>query len=213
MTEIRIVSVSGPFLDPRLASLGLGLVSRGQVMGFLPDAVDGEVTLDLSLVRAIGHELAARDVAQEASFALERAARRRNGRPGDLEGALRSAITAVDESPQPDGEWGPARELLGDDLLARLVGISPASLRRYAAGTRRTPDGVAWRLHVVARILAALLGSYNAYGIRRWFDRPRAALAGRAPAQVIAAAESESDERLLAAVGLAESLVGAAAAA
>lgn len=211
--EIRIVSVQDPFSEACLASLGLALVSRGQVMGFLPEGVDGDVTLDLPLVRAIGDELATRNVAQEPALALGRAAAARNGRADGLEEALRSAISAVDDSPQPEGEWGPARELLGDELLARLVGISPASLRRYAAGTRRTPDETAWRLHVVARILAFLLGSYNAYGIRRWFERRRSALGGRTPAEAIAAAETEDDESLVAVLRLAESLVGAAGAA
>jgi predicted transcriptional regulator len=35
-------------------------------------------------------------------------------------------------------------------MLARLLGISPASVRRYAATTRETPDDVAARLHHIA---------------------------------------------------------------
>ena len=96
------------------------------------------------------------------------------------------------------------------DSLARLVGgVSQSSLRRYASGARQTPDDIAWRLHVVARILAALLGSYNAYGVRRWFERRRSALGGLAPVQVLETAKDEDDELLLTAIGLADDLLGA----
>jgi hypothetical protein len=122
-------------------------------------------------------------------------------------------VEALDASPIPGGEWRPAREVLGDELLARLVGgISPSSLRRYAAGARETPDDVAWRLHVVARLLASLLGSYNDYGVRRWFERRRTALDGKAPAEVLQAADDEGDEHLRRVLALADDLVGAAAA-
>ncbi len=89
------------------------------------------------------------------------------------------------------------RTLLGDSLLAALVGgISPASVRRYAEGTRQTPDGVAWRLHAVARILSGIMGSYNAYGARRWFERPRHALDDTTPLQVFQSALNEDDPSL-----------------
>ncbi len=101
------------------------------------------------------------------------------------------------------------RTLLGDSLLAALVGgISPASVRRYAEGTRQTPDGVAWRLHAVARILSGIMGSYNAYGARRWFERPRHALDDTTPLQVFQSALNEDDPSLQTLFGLAESLLG-----
>jgi len=208
MVALRVVSVEDPLAAPGVVALALRLLWRGQVMGFLPEGVSGDAELDRSLLARIGTELAARGIAQEAALSLAATAD-----PARLETALRRALAAVDDSPQPEGEWESVRELLGDDLLARLVAVSPASLRRYATGARSTPDETAWRLHAVARILAALLGSYNAYGIRRWFERPRAALDGETPAAVIASAASEEDELLLRAVGLAESLVGAADAA
>ena len=126
---------------------------------------------------------------------------------------VRATLEAVDASPRPEGEWGPARDLVGDDLLARLLKVSNSSLRRYAGGDRRTPDDVAWRLHVVARLLASLVGSYNEYGIRRWFERSRRALDGATPADVLEQAPSEDDERLQHVLGLADELTGAAAAA
>jgi uncharacterized protein (DUF2384 family) len=60
-----------------------------------------------------------------------------------------------------------------------------ASLRRYAVGSRPTPDIVAARLHVVARIVAELRGAYSEVGVRRWFERPRSALGGRSPDAVL----------------------------
>ena len=145
-------------------------------MGFCPEAAAGYRRLDAALL----DELAA--CLQTAGVASEPAARLRADIAGRRKARvsaddLRALVEALDASPMPEGEWRPARELLGDELLARLAGgVSQSSLRRYASGARQTPDDIAWRLHVVARILAALLGSYNAYGVRRWFERRRSAL-------------------------------------
>jgi AbrB family looped-hinge helix DNA binding protein len=59
------------------------------------------------------------------------------------------------------------------------------SLRRYASGTRPTPDPVAQRLHLLALIVADLRGAYNDYGIRRWFQRPRPQLGGHSSEDVL----------------------------
>jgi hypothetical protein len=72
-------------------------------------------------------------------------------------------------------------ELFGADRLAELLGISVASLRRYASDQRPTPDVVAARLHLLARIVAELRGAYSEVGVRRWFERPRSPLGGRPP--------------------------------
>ena len=85
----------------------------------------------------------------------------------------------------PDSEWAPLTQALGEELLAQLVGISPSSLLRYAA--RATPDDVAARLHFLALLVADLAGGYNDYGVRRWFTRPRAALGGQAPRDLLGA--------------------------
>ena len=74
---------------------------------------------------------------------------------------------------------------LGQELVARLVGIAPASLRRYATGKARTPDDVAQRLHFLALVTADLTGSYNDLGVRRWFERPRPQLDMKSPAQLL----------------------------
>lgn len=206
------MAVDDPLDEPDLTALCLQLVSRGQVMGFLPRDPAPETRLDLAFIGRIGDCLAATGVAQESALALVRAAEPARWDARRVGEELRRTIDAVDASPQPDGEWGPARDLLGDDLLARLLAISSSSLRRYASRERPTPDEVAWRLHSVSRVLAALIGSYNSYGVRRWFDRERVALDGRAPAELIAGAEAEDDAGIVAVIALAESLAGASSA-
>lgn len=170
-------------------------------MGLLPEGVEGPVRLDAELLRALAAKL------RSAGVATTQASRLETARGKKLTQALEEVVSAVDASPYPEGEWAPARDVLGDDLLAVLVGgISPSSLRRYSAGERETPDEVAWRLHALARIVAALRGSYNAYGIRRWFERRRSQLGERTPGQVLVDAESEDDAQEV--VRLAEALLG-----
>lgn len=107
-------------------------------------------------------------------------------------------------SAYPQGEWNLV-DLLGD-RLADLVGVSVSSMTRYRTGQRVTPDDVALRLHVLAQIVADLSGSYNAYGIRRWFDRPRGALNGRSPGDVLRGAWGPEDEQVVAVRELASAL-------
>jgi hypothetical protein len=119
------------------------------------------------------------------------------------------ARETVDASLRPAAEWAAARKIVGDELLARLLRISTSSVRRYASAERRTPDDVAWRLHAVARLLAVLIGSYDDNGVRRWFQRRRAALDGATPAECLGQADSEDDERVRRLLALAEELIGA----
>ncbi len=208
VVEIRIASVDRPLADqPEAARLGLVLLARAQLMGLLPEGFGEQTRLSLKVLGDVSDELSRHGIARSASVRLA-------SRPDRQEVllALREMLAAIDDSPNPDGEWGPARELLGDELLGRLVSVSAASLRRYASGERRTPDDVAWRLHAVARILSGLVGSYNDYGVRRWFDRPRAALDRATPSEVIRSAASEDDPALGRAIALADDLVGSGAA-
>lgn len=100
--------------------------------------------------------------------------------------ALQRLNDALDASPVPAREWPGLIAILGIDRLARLVGVSPVSVRRYASGARPTPDDVAERLHFLALVVGDLAGAYNDIGIRRWFDRSRAFLGNKSPAQVLA---------------------------
>jgi len=214
MTELQIESIEEPLLESAAAAtLALALVARAQTMGFLPEREGRRVELDRDFLNDLAELLRQQGVAAVATGSLQRATRLEPLDDTDLVAALRATLEAVDASPRPEGEWAPARDVVGDDLLARLLRVSGSSLRRYAGGDRRTPDEVAWRLHVVARLLASLVGSYNEYGIRRWFERSRSALDGATPAEVLEHAESEDDERLQQVLGLADELTGAAAAA
>jgi hypothetical protein len=130
---------------------------------------------------------------------------------GALSGAVEQINDQIEMSPQPAGEWAPVMATLGEDLLAELVGVSVSSVRRYAAGSRPTPQEIAERLHFLALLIADLAGSYNDFGIRRWLNRPRTPLGGRSPASLLG--EFDPDGPDAAAVSrLAASLVGAGSA-
>ena len=86
------------------------------------------------------------------------------------------------------------QHVLGLELLARLLGISESSARRYLSGSRSTPDSVAARLHFLAFVVGDLGGAYNDIGVRRWFDRPRRRLDGSTPAETLGERWSPDDE-------------------
>jgi Protein of unknown function (DUF2384) len=207
MTEIYIESVDEPFShSPHLTRLAFGLVARAQVMSCMPAGVGGVIHLSRPLLEDV------RTCFRTAGIGAMPVVRLPDADEDEIAEVLGGTLAAVDASPYPAGEWQPARDLLDDDLLSRLLDISDSSVRRYAGGSRETPDDVAWRLHVVARVLASLLGSYNEYGVRRWFERPRLALEGRTPADVLRSAEHEEDPGLTRVLELAGALEGAASA-
>jgi hypothetical protein len=92
---------------------------------------------------------------------------------------------ALEESPVPEFEWSRVTDVLGLDLLSRLLGVSQTSIRRYKASARTTPDDIAERLHFLSLIVGDLAGAYNEIGTRQWFDRKRAQLDGRAPSDCL----------------------------
>lgn len=94
-------------------------------------------------------------------------------------------LEALEFSALPEREIDRLAALLGYPRLAELAAVSEPSLRRYAAGERQVPDAVAERVHFLVLVIAILRGSFNEFGIRRWFERPRQALGGRAPADAL----------------------------
>ncbi len=114
-------------------------------------------------------------------------------------------------SPAPSHEWPHLIEVLGIDLLAKLLGLSASSVRRYRNQARTTPDDVAVRLHFLALLVGDLAGAYNDIGIRRWFERPRTALGNRAPAEALAGPWRPTDPDPTTVRELARSLVAAPA--
>jgi len=126
----------------------------------------------------------------------------------ELDQIATAVLHAVGDSPMPAAEWGPLGEVLGDDLAA-LVGVSGSSLARYRSGERTTPDEVAARLHALTLIVSDLSGSYNDFGMRRWFKRSRTALRGRAPAEILRGDWDPQSEDVMSVRELASKLLGA----
>ena len=120
---------------------------------------------------------------------------------GRLDGALAG-------SPVPGRELAALQRVLGPEPLAALLGVSVVSLRRYVAGERPAPDVVAARGHLLALVVSDLAGTYNDTGIRRWFERPRAQLEGRSPAQALGARWDPDDPTAVRVAALAAALVG-----
>lgn len=111
----------------------------------------------------------------------------------EAESLLKLVIAALDSSPAPKFEWPAVSRVIDADQLAPLLNVSVSSLKRYASGERETPDEVAARLHHVALIVGDLAGAYNEVGVRRWFERKRTTLNGRAPAALLAGGWNPDD--------------------
>jgi hypothetical protein len=175
MTKLQIRSIKPPFDDPEATDAAVDVLKAMESMGLLPDDVD-ELTLDV--VRSAATLAAEAGIGESAAASL----RSRVSRPpGYVAAALRELQLALEGSPLPAFEWPAMVELFGVERLAAVLGISVASLRRYAGDQRPTPDLVAARLHVLARIVAELRGAYSEVGVRRWFERVRSQLGGRSP--------------------------------
>ena len=179
-------------------------------MGF----VDGEgepFELTLAGLQDVARRLSEAGIGVEPALGLLNWERTREGASDELLRLIDQLDDALAHSPYPEGEWPHVREVLGDELLGEVLGTSPSSLRRYGSGERETPDDVAWLLHVTARVVADLLGSYNDYGIRRWFERPRSQLEGRAPRDLLRQARTDAhadDAAVQPVLDLAASLAG-----
>lgn len=128
-----------------------------------------------------------------------------------LEKFLARLNEALEESPAPTYEWPRLVEVFGVDQLARLLGISLSSVRRYKDHARTTPDDVAARLHFLALVVGDLAGAYNEIGIRRWLERSRTLLEDRSPAELLTGEWSPNDPGPRKVRDLARSLVAAPA--
>lgn len=206
MRALRIESVFEPFSDPRPGRLAARIVAFMNTIGLLTSPFH---TLDpkswervIASLREAGLLTASPFIGKPRlkRFSLE-----------EFVSELGQLYETIEESPIPVKEWKPMREALGDDLLERLLGISRPSLQRYASGERATPQDVAERLHVLALIVSDLAGTYNEFGIRRWFDRPRAQLGGRWPASMLKHGWRPDEEGARRVRALAASLLGAGA--
>lgn len=181
MSVIHIQSVHDPFDLPDVARVAVTTLARAEAMGLLPE---GEVidTLDFPTLHKVVKGIARAGIGQGV---LPDLAGTRGRDPQHLSATLQRLNDALDASPVPASEWPGLVNILGIDLLARLVGVSTISVRRYASGHRPTPDAVAARLHFLALVVGDLMGAYNDIGIRRWFDRGRTLLSNKTPAQLL----------------------------
>src|ERR671910_3641578 len=151
--KLQIRSVRAPLDDPETAEAAVDGLKAMEAMGLLADDVD-ELTLDV--LRSVATRAAEAGVGESAAASLRSTASRP---PDRAAAALRELQRALEGSPLPAFEWPAMIELFGVERLAELVGVSVASLRRYAADQRPTPDVVAARLHLIARTRSLLGGS------------------------------------------------------
>jgi len=184
MVPIQIHPNAAPLVNRRLHERLLTLLARASAMGVLAGAA---VThLDAQALQRVLSALHKHGLIGAAPVAL--APLLKKG-PAQLDAAtaermadsLEQLVLVLEDSPAPASEWSPMRAVLGDDTLGTLLGVAPASLRRYAAAERTTPQAVAERLHWLAIVVSDLAGSYNDFGMRRWFERPRTQLGGKSP--------------------------------
>jgi uncharacterized protein (DUF2384 family) len=205
MTDIRIESVSSPFTDPRSGTLAARVLAYAATINLLGDSAIR--LLDLKAWKSVLAGLQGAGLGRITP--LRSAAQTMSGK--EFAAEVGRLYEAIEQSPIPQSEWGPMRSLLGDDLLEKLLHASRASIQRYSSGARATPQDVAERLHVLALVASDLSGSYNAFGIRRWFERPRAQLGGRSPAALLRSGWKPEDEPVRRIRSLAAELIGAGA--
>lgn len=205
MQKLRVETVSEPFAgDPELMSVAIDILTLMESMGLLAEEIEIS-RLDADSIEVLARAAGRAGLAPHAVAGLGTAGSR--GRRRAIV-QLRDALRA---SPLPEYEWGAMIATLGIDRLAGLLGVAEASLRRYASGTRTTPDEVAARLHHVAQMVGYLRGGYNDIGIRRWFQRSRQALGGATPEGFLGHDWSPEDDRAQAVLELARALTSSPA--
>lgn len=181
MSRLRITSVGEPVSGhPELTAAAARLVCRAAYLGVLRDGAR-PVSLDRELLLSV-----LGDLADAGMSAADRPAADELSDIHSCRALVDAALQQTERVPMPAGEWPVLLETLGEDLLVRLLDVSPGLLGPYATGRQETPPDVATRLHLLALLAADLAGAYNDVGIRRWFARPRAALGGQAPQHLFA---------------------------
>lgn len=208
MVKIQIHPDSAPSVNRRLHERLLTLLTRASAMGVLAGATVTQI--DAQAVQRVLTALHKQGLIGAAPVAL--APLLKKG-PLLLDAAtaermadsVEQLVAVLDDSPAPASEWAPMRAVFGDEVLGDLLAIAPASLRRYAAAERATPQVTAERLHWLAMVVSDLAGSYNDFGMRRWFERPRTQLGGKSPRALLGArwtpdAKAAHQVRALAAV-------------
>ena len=212
MVKVHEAPDRRPVDRPELRGALIELISKSAAMGLLASAVAtdvGSATLE-KVLKALQTQRLARDAnVHLAPLLRDGVDQLDDSVAAKMEQKVRDLSEALSQSPAPATEWNSMRQTLGDDPLAALVGVSLASLRRYATGERATPQPVAEQLHWIAMVAADLAGSYNEFGIRRWFERPRQQLKGKSPRQLLKANWTPDSPEALKIKELSAALVGA----
>ena len=204
VTMLRFRSAESPFDDPMIAGQAARLLSLAEAVGlWQPGRL--VVVLDGDVFSEALHAIAEAGVATYAPFEWESYAHKSSV---DFVSWMNRVRIAVAESPVPEIELPRLDALFGAGRLAESVGVAESSLRRYVDQIRETPDLVAERAHLLTRIVGDLSGSYNERGVRRWFERPRSQLDGRAPAEILKGDWSPDDPDVVRVAALAGELVG-----
>jgi len=178
---LRLRSTEPPFSDAAVAGQAARLLARAEAIGLWEPAAP-VTTLDAAvfvqaLEAAAAHGIATHAPLDWAVFSEKS--------PEDFATWIRAQRDDISSSPVPELELPLLERLFGTDRLAAAVGVAGSSLRRYASRERSIPDDVGVRLHLLALVVGDLAGSYNERGIRRWFERPRSGLGGRAPRDIL----------------------------
>jgi hypothetical protein len=214
MVPIRIHPDSAPSANRRLHERLLTLLTRASAMGVLAGATVTQI--DAQAVQRVLTALHKQGLIGAAPVALapllkQGPARLDAATAERMADSVEQLVAVLDDSPAPSSEWAPMRAVFGDEALGALLGIAPASLRRYAAAERATPQGTAERLHWLAMVVSDLAGSYNDFGMRRWFERPRTQLGGKSPRALLGARWTPDDKAAQQVRKLAATLSGAPA--
>ena len=183
MTGNRKRTEEDPFRDRESSQLGVEVLTKAEAMGIVGgtavSALDGAVGAvwndALERIRRAGVGRRFRWETPEGDLDRDEFVRR-----------LEQLSEALDASPVPATEGPKLSEILGRDLLARLLDISVVSLRRYLSGARTMPDRVAARLHFLAFVTFHIAGGFTDEGVRLWFDRPHYLLDGSTAAELLA---------------------------
>ncbi len=204
---IQIKSDRRPLDKPAVARLAADTVRKAHAVGLVDEAPDF-AGLTYATVQKVISRVREAGIGAYSAGSLDRTD------PADTEAIvreLRRIEALIEESPLPDTEWPRLLEVVDRDGLAALLDVSASSVSRYERGERQTPDEVAARLHLLALVVGDLAGAYNALGIRRWFERPRTALGGRRPAELLTGDWRPEDEGPASVRALAAALMDAPA--
>lgn len=187
--------------EERLAVLGARLVFLANLLQLVPQSSDRHP--DKQTVVAAVNAFTLESVGQQAAAQNEQFI---SGTmpPEQATQWLEDALAAIEQSPLPEHEWAPVTELLGEELLEALLGVSASSMRSYRTGDLPTPVLIAQRLHFISLIVADLACNWNNFDIRHWFGRCRSALSGQSPTEILAGHWTPEDHGALAVKSFAE---------